>query len=80
MEDSLFRYVGMKMHETITHVHNPNCKHIWVRGKYDRENNYNNQVSSKEKSDKMFNWQRQTAQVIGSDVLIKQLFFLHFLA
>ena len=68
MEDSLFRYIGMKMHETITH--DPNCNHIWVRGKYDREDNSNNQVSSKEKSDKMFNWQRPTAQVIGSDVLI----------
>jgi hypothetical protein len=60
----LFRYLEIKVHHLIQ-------EHDWasirVVGEYDR----GCVISANEKNDKLFNWQRPTAQIHGDDLVIK---------
>ncbi len=64
MEDSIYRYLSMKVHELIEESDYDN---ITVVGEYDRCEG----VSRFEKNDKLFNWQRPTAVLDERTLLIK---------
>ena len=61
MGQSLFEYLRMKVHPLIHNNH-------WSRGEYQRDPSVVC-ISSIEKKDKPFNWQRPTASVAGSKTL-----------
>lgn len=61
---SLLRYLEIKTHHLIQERSWPR---IVIVGDYDREC----VISSNEKNDKLFNWQRPTAEVHGNELLIK---------
>ncbi len=61
---SLFRYLEIKVHHLIQE-RDWACIHIV--GEYDREC----VISTNEKNDKLFNWQRPTAEVHGNELVIK---------
>src|SRR5262245_44950317 len=65
MENSLYGYLALKINERIQEKEYTN---IWVIGDDSREES---DVSRYEKRDKMFNWQRPTAKIIGHDLYIK---------
>lgn len=64
MGPSLLRYLELKVHHLVQEGH---WKSVHVVGAYDRAS----VVSRLEKNDKMFNWQRPTAAVVGDDLVIK---------
>ncbi|MFH1831414.1 MAG: hypothetical protein ABH827_01290 [bacterium] len=57
MEDALFRYLAIKMHPLILTWQGPA---IVVRGCYERQKSI---ISIQEKTDKLFNWKRPTAEI-----------------
>jgi len=63
MEDSLFQYLGIKIHHLIE---SKRFDRIVIQGNYDRDYF----PSLKEKTDKMFNWKRPTAMIDGNDLII----------
>lgn len=65
MGQSLFEYLRMKVHPQIQ---NNNWPRIIVKGEHQRDPSVVS-ISSIEKKDKPFNWQRPTASVIGSQTL-----------
>lgn len=64
MGGSLFDYLEMKIHPLLKEKE---YKNIWVIGDADRSGG----ISSYEKNDKLFNWQRPTAEIRGDDLYIK---------
>lgn len=64
MEYALFRYLDIKIHPL---VDRNEYKHIRVIGQYDRSVG----ISSKEKQDKIENWQRPTAEIIGDELIVR---------
>lgn len=64
MGNSLYGYLDLKVHEWIREK---DFKNIWVVGDQDRAVG----ISHYEKRDKMFNWQRPTAEINGEDLYIK---------
>lgn len=65
MTTSLRKYLYIKMHPLIT---SRQWKKIVVIGAHERKNSI---VSTKEKTDKLFNWQRPTAVADGEIIVIK---------
>ncbi len=64
MGESLFKYMDKKVHHLLKERE---FKNIWVIGDADRSGD----ASKYEKRDKLFNWQRPTAEIRGDDLYIK---------
>jgi hypothetical protein len=64
MGHSLYKYIDIKLHHLVT---TDSYKNILVVGEYDRLAN----ISIKEKTDKLVNWQRPTVEKKGDTLLIK---------
>jgi hypothetical protein len=64
MERALLPYLALKVHDLIQ---SQEWSRIFIAGDYDRTS----QISSLEKNDKLFNWQRPTAEAVGSDLVLK---------
>ena len=64
MGNQLYKYLDIKMHH---HIINKDFKKIIVVGVYDRDVD----ISHHEKKDKLFNWQRPTAEIDGHNLTIK---------
>lgn len=65
MGQSLSEYLRMKVHPLI---HNTHWSRIKVKGEHQRDPSVV-RISSLEKKDKPFNWQRPTASVVGTKTL-----------
>ncbi len=64
MGNSLYRYIDIKLHHLVTSC---SYKNILVVGEYDRLAS----ISIKEKTDKLVNWQRPSAEKRGDTLIIK---------
>ena len=64
MEDSLFRYLDIKIHHLLK---GRDFDSIIIEGDYDRAAC----ISVNEKRDKLFNWKRPTAKIEGKNLVIK---------
>lgn len=64
MGKSLFNYLDMKIHYLLKERE---FKNIWVIGDADRSTG----IPNYEKNDKLFNWQRPTAEIRGDDLVIR---------